>query len=61
MKKIFFAFCNKDSNSRVPITPKACISSIPQELYITNGLPLYIIKPQIRFALGGIEPRKIKS
>ena len=27
-KKIFFAFCNKVLNSRVPITPKACMESM---------------------------------
>ena len=45
-KRIFFAVCNKVLNSNAKSRRKACISSILQELYITNGLPLYIIKPQ---------------
>ena len=59
-EKDIFVDCNKDSNSRTQSRREACISSIPKELYITNGLPLYIIKPQARCTLARdeIQPQR---
>ena len=51
-EKDIFVDCNKDSNSRTQSRREACISSIPKELYITNGLPLYIIIAKANTACG---------
>ena len=38
-------------NSRIQITAKPCISSIPKELYIIKAQALYIIKAQALYII----------